>query len=88
MKADHARIARLLKTAQGQLTGILKMVEEDRYCIDISNQLMATQSILARANAEVLKAHVNHCVRDAMAGGNADEKLDEIALVLDKLAKG
>ena len=88
MKADHAQITRLLKTAQGQLSGILKMVEEDRYCIDISTQLMATQSILARANAEVLKAHVNHCVRDAMAGGNADEKLDEIALVLDKLAKG
>ena len=88
MKADHAQITRLLKTAQGQLSGILKMVEEDRYCIDISTQLMATQSILARANAEVLKAHVNHCVRDAMAGGNADEKLDEIALVLDKLVKG
>ena len=87
MKADHAQITRLLKTAQGQLSGILKMVEEDRYCIDISTQLMATQSILARANAEVLKAHVNHCVRDAMDGGDADAKLEEISLVLDKLAK-
>ena len=43
MKADHAQVARLLKTARGQIDGILKMVEEDRYCLDVSNQLMATQ---------------------------------------------
>lgn len=87
MKADRDQITRLLKTAQGQLSGILKMVEEDRYCIDISTQLMATQSILARANAEVLKAHVSHCVRDAVASGDTEDKLAEISLVLDKLAK-
>ena len=46
MKADHDQITRLLKTARGQIDGILKMVEEDRYCLDVSNQLMATQSIL------------------------------------------
>lgn len=87
MMADKAEISRLLKTALGQLNGIMKMVEEDRYCIDISNQLMATQSILARANADVLKAHVNHCVRDAVASGESEAKLEEISLILDKLAK-
>ena len=87
MKADREQINRLLKTAQGQLSGILKMVEEDRYCVDISNQLMATQSILARANAQVLKAHVSHCVRDAVESGNAEGKLEEISAILDKLAK-
>ena len=51
MKADHAQITRLLKTARGQIDGILKMVEEDRYCLDVSNQLMATQSILKRPTA-------------------------------------
>ena len=44
MKADHAQVERLLKTARGQIDGILKMVEEDRYCVDISNQIMASSS--------------------------------------------
>ena len=43
MRADHEKIRRLIYTARGQLDGILKMVEEDRYCVDISNQLLATQ---------------------------------------------
>ena len=49
MMADHAKILRLLKTARGQLDGIVKMVEEDRYCIDISTQVMATEALLKRA---------------------------------------
>ena len=87
MQADRQKVERLLKTARGQLDGILKMVEEDRYCIDISNQIQAAQAILGKANAEVLKAHVHHCVRAAVAQGDAAEKLDEISLILEKLAK-
>ena len=59
--ADKKQITRLLKTARGQIDGILKMVEEDRYCIDISHQIMASEAILKRANKEVLKAHMTHC---------------------------
>ncbi|MCI8537902.1 MAG: metal-sensing transcriptional repressor [Oscillospiraceae bacterium] len=87
MKADKAQVTRLLKTARGQLDGILKMVEEDRYCVDISNQLMATQSILGRVNSAVLQAHMACCVREAVAAGDAEEKLNEIGQVLDKLTK-
>ena len=61
MKADKETVMRLLKTARGQLDGLLKMVEEDRYCMDISNQLLATQAILRRANREVLGAHMHSC---------------------------
>jgi DNA-binding FrmR family transcriptional regulator len=86
VKADHDQITRLLKTARGQIDGILKMVEEDRYCLDVSNQLMATQSILKKANRMVLKAHMNSCVRQAVASGDPEEKLNELALLLDKLA--
>lgn len=46
MQADKDTILRLLRTARGQIDGIMKMVEEDRYCMDISNQLLATQSVL------------------------------------------
>ena len=79
MKADHAQVARLLKTARGQIDGILKMVEEDRYCLDVSNQLMATQSILKKANRLVLKAHMNCCVREAVDSGDPAPKLEELA---------
>ena len=59
MQADHNKIARLLKTAQGQLEGILRMVEEDRYCLDISSQIMAADAILRRANREVLQSQLD-----------------------------
>ena len=86
MKAEHAQVTRLLKTARGQLDGILKMVEEDRYCLDVSNQLMATQSILKKANRMVLRAHMDCCVREAIDSGDPGEKLEELAVLLDKLA--
>jgi DNA-binding FrmR family transcriptional regulator len=87
LKADHAQVTRLLKTARGQLDGILKMVEEDRYCLDVSNQLMATQSILKKANRLVLRGHMECCVRQAVESGDAEEKLEELATLLDKLVE-
>lgn len=86
MKADHAQVTRLLKTARGQIDGILKMVEEDRYCLEVSSQIMAAQSILKKANRMVLKAHMNSCVKEAVESGNPEEKLEELAALLDKLA--
>ena len=52
MMADKKQVTRLLNTARGQIDGILKMVEEDRYCIDISHQIMASEAVLKRANKE------------------------------------
>ena len=90
MKADRAQVLQLLKTARGQIDGIVRMIDEDRYCMDVSNQIMATQSLLGKANATVLKAHMESCVRDAMESGSGaekDEKLLEIERLLDKLAR-
>ena len=87
MMADKEKVSRMLKTARGQIDGILAMIEEDRSCIDLSNQILASQALLGKANAEVLKAHVDHCVRSAMENGDADKKLEEIALILEKLSK-
>lgn len=87
MKADKDKINRLLKTASGQIEGISKMVEEDRYCIDISNQILAVQSILKKANNEILKAHMHMCVKQAFQQGNEDEKIDEIISLVNKLHK-
>ena len=87
MKADKKQVTRLLKTARGQLDGILKMVEDDRYCVDISNQLMATEAILRRINKEILSAHIKCCVQEAIQSGNAEEKVEELVQILDKLTK-
>ena len=86
MRADHDQVTRLLKTARGQIDGILKMVEEDRYCLEVSSQIMAAQSILKKANRMVLKAHMNSCVKEAVESGDPEEKLAELATLLDKLA--
>ncbi|ADY56280.1 protein of unknown function DUF156 [Syntrophobotulus glycolicus DSM 8271] len=87
MRADKAKVTRLLKTARGQLDGLLKMVEEDRYCIEISNQLMATQAILRNVNKEVLHAHLDGCVQEAFAKGDQRQKIEEIMEIMDKLTK-
>ena len=84
MKADHTQVTRLLKTARGQIDGILKMVEEDRYCLEVSSQIMAAQSILKKANRMVLKAHMDCCVREAVASGAPDEKLEELAALVQR----
>lgn len=87
MKADKTKINRLLKTARGQIDGILKMVEDDRYCIDISNQLLATKSIINKVNVEILKAHMKSCVKEAFIEGNEDEKIEEILKIIQKMEK-
>ncbi len=89
MRANKEKATRLLKTARGQLDGLLKMVEEDRYCIDISNQLLATQAILHKLNKEVLNQHLKGCVTEAMGNENEEgaKKIDEIILIIDKLSK-
>ena len=87
MMADQKTVLRLLKTARGQIDGIIKMVEEDRYCIDISNQLMACQSVLGKANKLIIKGHMEHCVKSAFGGEDATEKIEELLGIFDKLAK-
>lgn len=87
MMADHAKVQRLLKTARGQLDGILKMVEEDRYCIDISQQLMATEALLGRVNREIMTAHLKHCVNEAATPAEREQKIDELVAILGKILK-
>lgn len=87
MKADREKVTRLLKTARGQLDGILKMVDDDRYCIDIANQILATESILHKVSREVLRAHMQSCVCDAVSAGDDGDKIDEILDLVDKISR-
>lgn len=87
MMADKTQVSRLLKTARGQIDGLLRMVEEDRYCIDVSNQLLAVEALIRKANREVLTAHLRHCVQEAVDEGDAQGKIEELVSVLEKMSK-
>ena len=90
MHADKTKVTRLLRTAQGQIDGLIKMIEEDRYCIDISTQLLASQSILKKVNFEILKGHFEHCIKESFKSEKEveqDKKIEELVKILDKLLK-
>ena len=74
-----------LRIARGQIEGTIRMIEEDRYCVDISNQIIAAQSLLKKANVLILKQHIEHCVAEAFAEGDGKDKLDEVMAILSKL---
>ena len=85
MQADKDKVSNLLKTARGQIDGILRMIDEDRYCIDISNQILAIEAVLRKANNEVLAAHCKSCVANASTPQEKEEKIEEIIALLSKM---
>ena len=87
MKADAARTLQLLKTARGQIDGVIRMVEDDRYCIDISTQVMATEALLKRVNQEILAAHLEHCVKHAASEADRQQKIDEFVDTLGRILR-
>ncbi|MCM8899936.1 metal-sensing transcriptional repressor [Caldicoprobacter algeriensis] len=86
---DNTRrqVLNLLKTSRGQIDGIIKMVEDDRYCVDISKQILAVQALLRKANLKIIDQHIKHCVRQAFTEGHGEEKVNEIMELIDKYAK-
>jgi DNA-binding FrmR family transcriptional regulator len=79
----HKRLGRI----EGQVRGLSKMVDDDRYCIDIVTQISAVRAALRRVEEEVLRDHVAHCVEHAIASGNkADqrEKITELMAVIGR----
>ena len=80
---DHEKVKKYINIAKGQLDGIVKMIDEDRYCLDISDQLMATRSLLKKTNNLILKNHIDNCVKTAISNGDND-KIDEVIKALEK----
>lgn len=85
MNEERSKALISLKTSKGQIEGIIKMIEDGRYCMDISNQIIAAQALLKKANLLILKQHIHHCVKDAVKKDNGDEKIDEIIELLSKI---
>ena len=69
MMADRKKVEPLLRTARGQLDGVLKMIDDNRYCMDIMMQLQAVESLVHKAQREVLRGHLSGCVQDAFETG-------------------
>ena len=86
MKADHTQVTRLLKTARGQIDGILKMIDEDRYCIDILTQVSAAQAALSSFSKVLLANHIKTCVVSDIEKGDLDV-VDELCTAIQKMMK-
>ncbi len=87
---DKEAVGRRLRRIEGQVRGIERMVEEDRYCIDILTQIAAAMTALESVGLKVLDDHVGHCVAGALASGDPDaarEKTDELLAAVQRFAK-
>lgn len=87
MNEGRRKALNLLKTSKGQIEGIIRMIENDRYCVDISKQILAVQALLKKANLNIIDQHIKNCVKEAVLKGEGDEKIDEIINILDKYVK-
>lgn len=83
----RSAVLKRLNRIEGQVRGIARMVEEDRYCIDIVTQISAVRAALRKAEEEVLRDHVGHCVAHAIRSGDPDEQAKKIDELMDVLAR-
>jgi len=82
--AESQKALALLKNARGQAEAAIRMIEEDRYCIDVSKQILSAAAVLIKENILVLRQHIDTCVKDAIEKGQGKEKVEEIAMVLER----
>lgn len=80
-------VLKRLTRIEGQVRGLARMVEEDRYCIDVVTQLSAVRAALRRAEEEILADHAAHCVENAIASGNKAEQRRKVAELIEVFAR-
>ena len=76
-----------LSRIEGQVRGLARMVEDDRYCIDVVTQIAAVRAALKRVEEEVLREHIAHCIEDAIISGDADDQRRKVAELMDVLSR-
>jgi DNA-binding FrmR family transcriptional regulator len=84
---DKPRIETRLKRIEGQVRGIQKMVEEDRYCIDVLTQVNATRAALESVALQLLADHTEHCVMDAIRSGGGKEQVQELNQAVERMVR-
>lgn len=86
-KDEKQAIINRLKRIEGQVRGIQKMVEDDRYCIDILVQISSIQSALKQVGFSITERHIKHCVSDAIKAGEGNETIEELMTVMKQFSK-
>jgi len=84
---NKEQVLKRLKRAEGQIRGISKMVEEDKYCIDILTQIGAAQAALDKVALELLRDHTKHCLTNDTVHGSTEEKTTELIDAVGRLIK-
>lgn len=88
MRQDiKASCQKRLSRIEGQVRGLARMVDEDRYCIDIVTQISAVRAALRRVEEEVLRDHVAHCVEHAIASGDKADQRRKITELMDVIGR-
>lgn len=88
MRTDiKASCQKRLNRIEGQVRGLAKMVDEDRYCIDIVTQISAVRAALGRVEEEILKDHVAHCVEHAIRSGDKADQRRKIAELMEVVGR-
>ena len=84
------KVTQRLKRVEGQVGGVLRMVEDNRYCIDLLTQISAMRAALHKVEEEILRDHLNHCVADAFTSGDAVDqrhKVEELVQTLGRMTR-
>lgn len=91
MERDNKpRLLNRLNRIEGQVRGIARMVEEDRYCIDVLTQIQAVRAALAKVETEMLRDHLGHCIEGAIVSGDKAEqrkKAEELIQLMERTAR-
>jgi CsoR family transcriptional regulator, copper-sensing transcriptional repressor len=82
-----ASILKRLQRIEGQVRGLARMVEEDRYCIDVVTQLSAVRAALRSTEDEVLRDHAGHCIEHAIASGDKSDQRRKVAELMEVLKR-
>jgi DNA-binding FrmR family transcriptional regulator len=83
MKIDRTGVLNRLHRIEGQVRGVARMVEDDRYCIDVLTQVRAIKAALTRVEALMLKDHLGHCIEGAIVSGDAAEQRKKAAELIE-----
>jgi DNA-binding FrmR family transcriptional regulator len=87
MKPDRAKLLNRLHRIEGQVRGLTRMLEEDRYCIDVLTQVRAVKAALARVETMMLQDHLHHCIEGAIVSGDAAEQRKKAAELIELLGR-
>jgi DNA-binding FrmR family transcriptional regulator len=86
-RPDKPKLLNRLNRIEGQVRGVARMVEDDRYCIDVLTQIRAVRAALAKVETELLKTHLDHCIEGAIVSGDAAEQRQKAAELIALLER-